>query len=152
MTTGLQQSISKAKEVFPSGTPEAAVCAYVFDQFNRLGKHFRNITPHAVANALKLLDEDTNRRAVMSALDYLAFGPIPILERRFELWRHGDSDEVLEEPICELSVSDMRNALEGKFPIDPTTGEAIPDFLNRVTVIYIVTKSAREDAEKGFEA
>lgn len=152
MTKGLQLSICEAKKVFPSGTPEAAVCAYVFRQIEQIGAGFDNVKPHDIASALHWTNDAAKRRAVMSALDFLTCGPTPVLERRFELWQPDDTGEVLEEPIRELSVSEMRDALDGKPPIDPSTGKCIPDFLKHVTVIYIVTDLAKKGASDGLSA
>lgn len=151
MTSDLQLSISEAKKVFPSGTPEAAVCAYIFHQLELLGPNFGSVKPHDIASALSWTHDAAKRRAVMSALDFLACGPTPILERRFELWAPDESGGVLEEPIRELSVSEMRDALEGTPPIDPSTGEPIPDFLKHVTAIYAVTEYAKRGALDGLK-
>lgn len=125
---------------------------YVFQQLEHLRDGFDSVTPHAVANALHWADDAAKRRAVVAALDFLSSGQRPILERRFELWAPQPSGDVLEEPVCYLSASDMRTAIEEGTLANPVTGENIPDFLQYVTIVYIVTDLAKRDGFMGLAA
>lgn len=152
MTIDLQMLVTNAEAVFPQGSPEATVCAYVFEQLEHLRDGFDSITPHAIANALRWKDDPARRRAIVRALDFLACGQEPLLERRFQLWAPDASDEILEDPLCFLSDSDMRAAVEQDTLINPETGEEVPDFLHHVTIIYVVTDLAKRDSLAGLAA
>lgn len=135
-------STAATKRVFPPGTREQEVCSFVFDRLELLRGQFDSLTLGSVATALGWLGDSDGQTAIARALDYLAFGDVQILERRFVLWPAAVGEAVLEEPICELSDAEVRRALEEKVLIVPTTGEPVHGFMEQVGVVYSVTPFA----------
>jgi hypothetical protein len=137
-------SFALIQRVFPEGTRENEVCAYVFERLDKLKEQLDSVTLATVANALGWEGDVDGKKAIAKALDYLTFGDVPLLERKFALWSADVSDEVLETPICELTDSDVRTALERQVLVVPTTGQSIKNFADQVTVFYLVTNFAHQ--------
>ncbi|OWQ87682.1 hypothetical protein CDN99_17430 [Roseateles aquatilis] len=148
MTHTLADTIAEVNHVFAPDRREGQVCAFVFHRLSQLHEHFDSVTLGSVAIELGWADDREGATAIARALDYLAYGTVPLLERRFQLWSQHQTGEVLEAPVCELSDADIRSALETQSLIDPSTGESVADFLNRVQVVYVVTPLAHELAAK----
>lgn len=130
----LTPSIDEAERAFPGDSFEMTVCRYIFRRLAEIGPAADHFDLGSVASALGWHSSDQTR-AIVSALDFLSFCSRPVLSRHFALW--GDnSDEILEQPIAELSDEAIRQALETNELINPVTGESIPDFTNRITVEY----------------
>jgi hypothetical protein len=142
MTHTLAETIATVNLYFASDRRESEVCAFVFCRLQQLHEHFDSVTLGSIAADLGWAGDQARVSAIARALDYLAFGGLPLLERRFQLWPAELSGDVLETPSSEFSDFDIRNALETNSLMDPNTGELVPDFLNRVQVIYLVTPFA----------
>jgi hypothetical protein len=141
-TDALAASLDAVYKVFPDNR-ERQVCAYVFQALRSLKDQFNEVTLGAVATALNWTQDREGQRAIVRVLDYLSFGEMPpILERRFFLWSSGTSNEVLEEPLCELTDAEIRQALEEELLVVPTTGEQLHNFQDYITVVYMVTTFA----------
>lgn len=150
-TQELTSSLEATQRVFSKDKREGKVCSFVFERLSQLKEQFDSVTLGSVAVALGWSEDAEGKRAIANALDYLAFGEVPVLERRFELWP-AESDAVLEQPLCELSDQQVKKALEQNVLIVPTTGEAITDFADHISVVYLVTdfahRLAREEKRK----
>lgn len=144
MTYTLADTIAKVNQVFAPNRRESEVCAFVFRRLSQLHDQFDSVTLGSVAVELGWAGDREGASAIARALDYLAFGPMPLLERRFQLWPSEESGEILEGSVCDFSDSDIRNALETNCLVDKNTGESVSDFLNRVHIIYLVTPFAHE--------
>lgn len=144
----LQDSITKVNLTFSQDTLEVKVCGYVFSLLLKLGGQFDSVSLGSVLHALKWQPDFTHKRAIATALDFLTQSDTAIFERRYELWDDSDED-VLDMPICEFSQEDIRLALEVNELICPKTGEIIPNFLDRVTVLYVVTDAAKRSGQQG---
>lgn len=134
----MNSSQDAVHRVYARDVPEGEVCAYVFARLAQLGTQLHEITPGAVASAMHWTGNQ-RRRAIITALDYLSYGEVKILERRFELWADPASDEVLEQPIHVYTDSEMRQAYEEGQLYVPAYGEAISDFPKRISVAYYVS-------------
>lgn len=139
----LASSIEATQRVFPKDMREGQVCSFVFERLNQLKDQFDSVTLGSVAIALGWGNDAEGKRAIATALDYLAFGDVPVLERRFELWP-SQGNSILEQPLCELTDKQVKRALEQDFLIDPTTGEPIAHFADHITVVYLVTEFAHK--------
>lgn len=137
-------NLPDAAQVFGAEAPEARVYEHVIGLLRTLGGHFHSVSLSSVADALGWANDLERKKAIVRALDQLAFGKEPILERQFLLWPADEnSDEVLAGPECRVSELEMRRALLENALVVEKTGEVVPDFLDRVTVEYIVTDAAR---------
>lgn len=143
--TDIERSITEVGRAFPQDSLEASVCGYVFQLFQDLGDQFDSISLGTVLRAMKWRPDSAHKRAISTALDFLTLGNTGIFERRYELWPPADEDsEVLAQPLCELSHDDIREALEKNQLICPVTGEIVSDYQDRITVLYVVTESAKK--------
>jgi hypothetical protein len=140
-TEALSAALATMRRTFSEDEREGLVCTYVFSRLEQLENQFDRVTLESVATALEWLNDTEGQRAIARALDGLAYGEVQILERKYEFWSENNL-EVLDQPICEFSDEEIRNALSEKFLI--VGGEKILDFLDRVTVSYIVTEHAHQ--------
>ena len=140
----LSDALAVTRQSFPVDTREGQVCAYVFDRLETLKAHFDSLTLGAVSTALKWSGDAEGRKAIVKALDSLTYGRVQIFERRYELWSD-DSSAILDHPICELSDEDIRDALSNNYLI--VNGEKVHSFLDRITVVYVVTDIAHQLAD-----
>ena len=130
----------QAFEVFDPDECKGQVCKLVFEKLRRHGDHFESLDLHAVISALNWQDTGDRKRAVARALDFLAFGSAPVLERMFEfLPLSGESK--LKQHAIEISEEAIRHALETQLLVVGETGEETGDFIDRVNVSYRVAQS-----------
>lgn len=127
-----------ASPIFGDSSPETRVYAHVRGLLATLGTQLHSVSLASVADALGWQSDRELRRAIVRALDQLAFGEPSILERHFLVWPVEDDDSVLSEPLGQISDLEMRRALESNILNLPETGEQVTDFLDRVTVEYVL--------------
>ena len=139
----LNRSIREAKNVFPQGTPEGEVCCYVFNLLGKLGSQLDSFTLGSIASDLQWHGIPERRRAIARALDFLASGNPSVLELQYELWLDEPGNQILEEST-RLSVEDVRFALENGELIVPSSGASIDNFMDLITVLYVVTEEAKQ--------
>ncbi len=132
----LRLAAVEADKTFNSTSLESAVCTYVFRRLEDLGANIRYFDLGGLSGALGWREPE-QAKAVIAALDHLAFCSYPVLSRKFALWPK-DATGVLEQPLCTLNDREIRNALENGVLADPITGEGIADFADRITVEYWV--------------
>lgn len=127
---------------------EGEVHAYILRRIDDLKEQFDNVTLGSVATALSWTESEEGCKAIVNVLDSLTYGYIKIFYREFSLW--GDSnDEVMQEPIAILSSNDVRKALEENCLY--FNGTPIDDFLDRITVMYVVRNDVfKESNNKDF--
>lgn len=132
-TFDLSRSREQVENTFPDNAPEVEVCQYVFHLVEVLGVDFSRISLGEVASGLGWIKDSSKKEAIARAMDFLSKGSQSIFERRYELWAE-EEDEILDEPIYELSHNEIRTALEqGALIVD---GEEVVNFLDRVHVFY----------------
>ena len=147
-----QQKFPDASRVFGPESAEARVYAHVEALLSKLGPQFRSVSLGSVAHALGWSTDAALNKAIVRALDQLSYGETAVLERQFLLWPVEHSPEVLAEPQCRISELEMRRALESNVLVVSQTGEQVRDFLDRVTVEYVVTDIAHgltSDSSRG---
>lgn len=133
-----------ASPTFGENSPEAKVYAYVKDLLHTLGPQLYSVSLASVADALGWSSDPELRSAIVRALDQLALGRPSILKRQFLLWPTDSGDEVLQEPLGQVSDLEIRRALESNTLVLPETGERVHDFIDRITVEYIVRGNASD--------
>lgn len=136
----LPESIAVIEQTFPRDHREGQVCSLIIKRLSELKEGFEGVTLGSVAADLGWYDAE-GKRAIATALDYLSYGEVPLLERRFELWP-AETGEVLAQPICSLDEDVIRRALETNVLLVPSTGEELHDFKKQVSVHYAVTAFA----------
>ncbi len=139
----------RVSSFFPPESKERKVCAYVLQRLFELKDQFREVNLTSIADALGWKSDVESKAAILRSLDYLAYGEVPLLERKFRFWPVEDSGQVLDDCICDLSELDVRHALEANVLIDPTTGDEVHEFLDRITVLYEVSEFAHSLLETG---
>jgi hypothetical protein len=139
----------RVSSFFPPDSKERRVCSYVLQRLCELKNQFTEVNLASVADALGWMSDGESKAAIARSLDYLVYGDFPLLERKFRFWPAEDSGQVLDDYICDLSELDVRLALEANVLIDPTTGEEILEFLDRITVLYEVSEFAHSLVETG---
>lgn len=144
----LDEIVEESQRVFGSDSLEWQVLSYFYGLLDKLGANFEGITLGGVASDLSWYSDQSRRVAISSALDYLASRFPPLLVRRYELWGE-DTQEVLGQPICTLSDDDIREALETNELINPISGRAVPNFLDLVSVIYVLDEQFRKELPSG---
>lgn len=82
---------------------------------------FECISLGQVVSHFKWYDNKEAAKSIQRALDYLSFGDIPVLERKFVLWPE-DEEEILETEEVVFSDLDIRKALETGKLINPSSG------------------------------
>jgi len=122
--------------------------SYFYGLLDKVGANFEGITLGGVATDLNWYSDQSQKVAISSALDYLASRFPPLLVRRYELWGE-DKQEVLDQPICILSDDDIREALETNELINPISGRAVPNFLDLVSVSYVLDEQFRKEMLSG---
>jgi hypothetical protein len=138
-----------ARPVFGENSPEARVYAYVQEMLRALGTQLHTVSLGSVADALGWTHDLDKRKAIVRALDQLAFGEASVLERHFLLWSDHPDPEVLESPISQISDLEMRRALETNLLTLSETGEQISDFMNRISVEYVLRDDVRALLQDG---
>jgi hypothetical protein len=133
--------------VFPAGTPEAVVFEWFFERLARLRRQFDSITVATVAVQLQMQNDTVGKKAVAHALDFLADGPLALLERKYLLWADGSDLDVLEVPVRELSDAEVKQALGSGVLRLEDEGIEVQDFLDKVSVVYEVSPAAHAIAD-----
>lgn len=133
----------EASPSFGENSPEARVYAHVQNLLTTLGAQLHSVSLASVADALGWSSDRELRRAIVRALDQLSFGEPSILERHFLLWPSEDDDAVLSEPLGQISDLEMRRALESEVLTLAETGEQVTDFMDRITVEYVLRDEVR---------
>lgn len=147
MPNALAFARETTRQTFGEGQREAEVCAFIFEQLEELKDSFKCISLGDVVSHFEWYNNKDAAKSIQTALDYLAYGAVPVLERKFILWPE-DEEEVLETEEAIFSDSDIRNALETGTLINPTTGFEVPDFLDKIHVIYYTTEYIRNIANQ----
>lgn len=133
----------EASLTFGENSPENRVYAHVKGLLDTLGVQLHAVSLASVADALGWTEDRELKKAIVRALDQLSFGEPSILERHFLLWPSEDDSDVLSEPIGQISDLEMRQALESNILTIAATGEQVSDFLDRITVEYILRDEVR---------
>lgn len=138
MSNALASALEATRQTFGEGQREAEVCNYIFELLEKLKGGFECISLGEVVSHFKWHDNQEAAKSIQVALDYLAYGDIPVLERKFILWPEVD-ENILECEEAVFSDAEIRYALKEDKLINPNTGEVVENFLDKIQVIYCVT-------------
>lgn len=147
MPNALASALETTRQTFSEGRREAEVCTFIFEQLENLKDGFECISLGEVASHFKWHNNKDAAKSIQIALDYLSYGTIPVLERKFVLWPE-DEEDILETEEVIFSDADIRDALEHGKLINPNTGLEVQNFLDKIQVIYCTTKYIKDIANQ----
>lgn len=107
-------------------------CRWVADRLEALPGKVREILPGQIAHDLGLKPESIPD--VLKALDLLSLNSIGLLEMGFEL---NEASGVLDFGVP-LTGEEIAEAMRTGQLISPRSGEPVPDYRERVSVVYRV--------------
>lgn len=131
-------AFESTRQTFGEGRREAEVCTYIFELIKSLKGGFECISLGEVVSHFKWYNDIDAAKSIQTVLDCLAYGDVPVLERRFILWPEIDED-LLEVEEAIFSDAEIRDALRDKKLINPNTGEVVENFLDKIHVVYCAT-------------
>ncbi|WP_312706865.1 hypothetical protein [Stenotrophomonas sp.] len=137
--------LERSRDILPNDVTAQRVFDFVVGNMESMGSNLDSFRIGDVLSHLGLKGQEESHHAAF-ALDALSIGPDALLERRFEYWPE-DDDADLSDPLP-VEPTDMRDALENEFFLDPRTGRRVPNFKDLISVIYVPSHRSRELLER----